>query len=167
MTLEQKYAYKLDAIKSAAYVSTRRLMETYVEEYAFRAGEETEVYRIFAEAILSGVAKSLNDYFDKNEVHRLLNMVKFDEGKKMEKPTLREAQRRVALISGQEKLKECTELENEAAEKFCILMDWEITPEEVSAYDLGNGNYEIRSLDTNEGWLYNIDDDSMSPLADD
>ena len=50
------------------------------------------------------------------------------------KPTLREAQKRVALITGKKKLNErfsSVEEENNAVEKFCILMDWEVEPEDV------------------------------------
>ena len=53
------------------------------------------------------------------------------ESKKL---TLKEAQERVALIAGKKKLNEqfsSVEEENDAVEKFCILMDWEIEPEDV------------------------------------
>ena len=58
------------------------------------------------------------------------------EGKESKKPSLREAQRIVALISGEnaKKVRESlssVEEENEAVEKFCILMDWEVEPEDV------------------------------------
>ena len=52
----------------------------------------------------------------------------------MNKPTLKEAQERVALIAGKKKLNELfssVEEENDARTKFCILMDWEVEPEDV------------------------------------
>ena len=56
------------------------------------------------------------------------------ESKKIDKPTLKEAQERVALIAGKKKLNEqfsSADEEQDAVEKFCILMDWEVEPEDV------------------------------------
>ena len=116
-------------------------MKTYAEEYAYRASEEEgeseqkKVLKFFAETILSGVADALREYFDDNEVYEMLDSTEFlREGKKMDKPTLKEAQERVALIAGKKKLNErfsSVEEERDAIERFCILMDWEVKPEDV------------------------------------
>lgn len=141
MAEKSEYSYKLNEVYHNAKVHTSRLMETYAEEYAYRAseeegeGEEKKVLKFFAETILSGVADALCEYFEKNEVYEMLDSTEFfSEGKKMDKPTLKEAQERVALVAGKKKLNEqfsSVEEENDAIEKFCILMDWEVEPEDV------------------------------------
>ena len=141
MAEKNEYSYKLNEVYHNAVVYTNILMETYAEEYAYRAseeegeGEQKKVLKFFAETILSGVADALSEYFEKNEVYEMLDSTEFlRDGKKMDKPTLKEAQERVALIAGKKKLNEqfsSAEEENDAVEKFCILMDWEIEPEDV------------------------------------
>lgn len=141
MAEKNEYSYKLNEVYHAAKVHTSRLMKTYAEEYAYRAseeegeGEQKKVLKFFAETILSGVADALREYFDDNEVYEMLDSTEFlREGKKMDKPTLKEAQERVALIAGKKKLNErfsSVEEERDAREKFCILMDWEVKPEDV------------------------------------
>ena len=141
MAEKNEYTYKLNEVYHNAVVHTNRLMKTYAEEYAYRASEEEgesekkKVLKFFAETILSGVAGALREYFEKDEIYDMLDSTEFlREGKKMDKPTLKEAQERVALIAGKKKLNErfsSVEEENEAIEKFCILMDWEVKPEDV------------------------------------
>ena len=141
MAEKNEYSYKLNEVYHTAKVHTSRLMKTYAEEYAYRASEEEgeseqkKVLKFFAETILSGVADALCEYFEKNEVYEMLDSTEFlRESKKMDKPTLKEAQERVALIAGKKKLNELfssVEEENDAVEKFCILMDWEVEPEDV------------------------------------
>lgn len=141
MAEKNGYSYKLNEVYHNAKVHTSRLMKTHAEEYAYRASEEEgeserkKVLKFFAETILSGVADALCEYFEKNEVYEMLDSTEFfSEGKKMDKPTLKEAQERVALIAGKKKLNEqfsSVEEENDAVEKFCILMDWEVEPKDV------------------------------------
>lgn len=141
MAEKNEYSYKLNEVYHAAEVHTSRLMKTYAEEKAYRASEEEgeseqkKVLKFFAETILSGVADALREYFDDKEVYDMLDSAKFlREGKKMNKPTLKEAQERVALIAGKKKLNEqfsSADEEQDAVEKFCILMDWEVEPEDV------------------------------------
>lgn len=140
MAEKNEYSYKLNEVYHAAKVHTSRLMKTYAEEYAYRASEEEgeseqkKVLKFFAETIISGVAKGLLDYFDKDEICDMLNTAELYENKTVDKPTLREAQERVALIAGNKKLNErfsSVEEERDARERFCILMDWEVKPEDV------------------------------------
>ena len=141
MAEKNEYSYKLNEVYHNAVVHTSRLMKTYAEEYAYRASEEEgesekkKVLKFFAETILSGVAGALREYFEKDEIYDMLDSTEFlREGKKLDKPTLKEAQERVALIAGKKKLNELfssVEEENDAREKFCILMDWEVEPEDV------------------------------------
>ena len=141
MAEKNEYSYKLNEVYHAAKVHTSRLMKTYAEEYAYRAseeegeGEQKKVLKFFAETILSGVAGALREYFDDNEVYEMLDSTEFlRECKKMNKPTLKEAQKRVALIAGKKKLNErfsSVEEERDAVEKFCSLTDWEIKPEDI------------------------------------
>lgn len=97
MAEKNEYSYKLNEVYHAAEVHTSRLMETYAEEYAYRAseeegeGEQKKVLKFFAETILSGVADALSEYFEKNEVYEMLDSTEFlREGKKMDKPSLTE-----------------------------------------------------------------------------
>ena len=140
MAEKNEYSYKLNEVYHTAKVHTSRLMKTYAEEYAYRASEEEgeseqkKVLKFFAETIISGVAKGLLDYFDKDEICDMLNTAELYENKTIDKPTLREAQERVALIAGKKKLNEqfsSVEEERDARERFCILMDWEVKPEDV------------------------------------
>ena len=140
MAEKNEYSYKLNEVYHAAKVHTSRLMKTYAEEYAYRASEEEgeseqkKVLKFFAETIISGVAKGLLDYFDKDEICDMLNTAELYENKTVDKPTLKEAQKRVALIAGKKKLNErfsSVEEERDARERFCILMDWEVKPEDV------------------------------------
>lgn len=97
MAEKNEYSYKLNEVYHTAKVHTSRLMKTYAEEYAYRASEEEgeseqkKVLKFFAETILSGVADALCEYFEKNEVYEMLDSTEFlREGKKMDKPTLKE-----------------------------------------------------------------------------
>lgn len=76
----------------------------------------------------------------------------------MDKPTLREAQDRVALIAGQKKLNEMfssADEENDAVENFCILMDWEVKPEDVlHCVKNADGNF---TMQINDGTQFTYD----------
>ena len=165
MAEKNEYSYKLNEVYHAAEVHTSRLMETYAEEYAYRAseeegeGEQKKVLKFFAETILSGVADALSEYFEKNEVYEMLDSTEFlREGKKMDKPTLKEAQERVALIAGKKKLNEQfsgADEEKDAVENFCILMDWEVEPEDVlHCVKNSDGNF---TLQINDGTQFTYD----------
>ena len=96
MAEKNEYSYKLNEVYHAAEVHTSRLMETYAEEYAYRAseeegeGEQKKVLKFFAETILSGVAKGLLDYFDKDEIYDMLDTAELYESKAINKPSLTE-----------------------------------------------------------------------------
>ena len=102
MAEKNEYSYKLNEVYHAAEVHTSRLMETYAEEYAYRAseeegeGEQKKVLRFFAETILSGVADALSEYFEKNEVDDMLNTTKhYNESKIINKPSLTETEEKL------------------------------------------------------------------------
>ena len=165
MAEKSEYSYKLNEVYHNAKVHTSRLMETYAEEYAYRASEEEgesekkKVLKFFAETILSGVAYALSEYFEKNEVYEMLDSTEFHrESKTMEKPTLREAQERVALITGKKKLNEQfsgADEEKDAVENFCILMDWEVEPEDVlHCVKNSDGNF---TMQLNDGTQFTYD----------
>lgn len=165
MAEKNEYSYKLNEVYHAAEVHTSRLMEIYAEEYAYRAseeegeGEQKKVLKFFAETILSGVADALSEYFDKNEVYEMLDSTELlREGKKMYKPTLKEAQKRVALIAGKKKLNELfssADEEEDAVENFCILMDWEVEPEDVlHCVKNRDGNF---TMQLNDGTQFTYD----------
>lgn len=159
MAEKNEYSYKLNEVYHNAKVHTSRLMKTYAEEYAYRESERKKVLKFFAETILSGVADALCEYFEKNEVYEMLDSTEFlREGKKMDKPTLKEAQERVALIAGKKKLNELfssVEEENDAVEKFCILMDWEVEPKDVlHCVKNSDGNF---TMQLNDGIQFTYD----------
>lgn len=159
MAEKNEYSYKLNEVYHTAKVHTSRLMKTYAEEYAYRESEQKKVLKFFAETILSGVADALCEYFEKNEVYEMLDSTEFlRESKKMDKPTLKEAQERVALIAGKKKLNEqfsSVEEENDAVEKFCILMDWEVEPEDVlHCVKNSDGNF---TMQLNDGIQFTYD----------
>lgn len=69
----------------------------------------------------------------KTKGRKRIAKVRESEDKKLS-DYVKEAQERVALIAGKKKLNEqfsSVEEENVAVEKFCILMDWEVEPEDV------------------------------------
>lgn len=96
MAEQNEYSYKLNEVYHAATVHTKRLMKTYAEEYAYHASEEEgesekkKVLKFFAETILSGVAKGLLDYFDKDEIYDMLDTAELYESKAIDKPSLTE-----------------------------------------------------------------------------
>ena len=96
MAEKNEYSYKLNEVYHAAIVHTKRLMKTYAEEYAYHASEEEgesekkKVLKFFAETILSGVAKGLLDYFDKDEIYGMLDTAELYESKAIDKPSLTE-----------------------------------------------------------------------------
>ena len=154
----QEYTRKLDEVYHNVFTHTSRVMKTYAEEPAYRASEEEgenekeEVLKFFAKRILSGVADALLDYFSDIDIYEMLDSTKFlREGKNMDKPTLREAQDRVALIAGQKKLNEMfsgADEEKDAVENFCILMDWEVKPEDVlHCVKNADGNFTMQLKD--------------------
>lgn len=156
MADKQEYTRKLDEVYHNVFTHTSRVMKTYAEEPAYRASEEEgenekeEVLKFFAEKILSGVADALLDYFSDIDIYEMLDSTEFlREGKKMDKPTLREAQERVALIAGKQKLKESDDegLVDSIIEKFCILMDWEVTPDDIQAVGESEGLYFMHLKD--------------------
>lgn len=70
---------------------------------------------------------------DKTKGCKRIVKVRESEDKKLS-DYVKEAQERVALIAGKKKLNErfsSVEEERDARERFCILMDWEIKPEDV------------------------------------
>mgnify|MGYP004504586519 CR=1 FL=1 len=155
MAEKQEFTRKLDEIYHNVFTHTKRMMETYAEEPAYRVSEEEgenekeEVLKFFAERVISGVADALLDYFSDTDIYDMLDSAEFlREGKIMDKPTLKEAQDRVALIAGQKKLQESTE-ENvdEIIDKFCILMDWEVKPEDIQAVAETCGKYIMHLKD--------------------
>lgn len=154
----QEYTRKLDEVYHNVFTHTSRVMKTYAEEPAYRASEEEgenekeEVLKFFAKRILSGVADALLDYFSDIDIYEMLDSTEFlREGKNMDKPTLREAQDRVALIAGQKKLNEMfsgADEEKDAVENFCILMDWEVKPEDVlHCVKNADGNFTMQLKD--------------------
>ena len=82
----------------------------------------------------------------------------YREGKTMEKPIVKEAQKRIALISGHKKLNErfsSVEEENEVVEKFCILMNQEIDPGDV-LHCIKNSDYNF-TIQLEDGTQFTYD----------
>lgn len=82
-----------------------------------------------------------------------------ENGKKIN--TIREAEKRVSLIAGN-RLKESFDDEvKDAIESFCILMDWEITPEDIKSCEYSDdGLFEI-TTNSGENFTYDIVNDQI------
>lgn len=80
------------------------------------------------------------------------------------KVSLKEAQDRVALIAGQKKLNEnfsSAEEEADAVEDFCILMDWEVKPENVlHCVKNSDGNF-VMQIDDGTQFTYDPVNDCL------
>lgn len=172
MADKQEYTRKLDEVYHSVFTHIKRVMKTYAEEPAYRASEEEgenekqEVLKFFADRILSGVADALLDYFSDIDIYEMLDSTEFlREDKIMNKPTLREAQDRVALIAGQKKLNEAfssVDEENDAIENFCILMDWEVQPEDVlHCVKNADGNFTMQ-IDDGTQFIYDPVNDCLT-----
>ena len=148
---------KTDETYQRARSFTRREMETFVNRVQLEKvdeDDESEVFELFGAKILKGVADELMNYFPadsyRNSIEELAYRI-FNEAKENNKPTLREAQDRVALIVGQKKLNEgfsSVDEERDAVENFCVLMDWEVKPEDVlHCVKNADGNFTMQLED--------------------
>lgn len=146
----QKYTYLRDEAHDAAKKSARRIVNLYGKARIEPEDEEIDVLAMFGAVILDGIVEGLMEYYPvdayqpdvvkaiREAAGKATNHGNGDlyEGKDNKKPSLKEAQRIVALVSGEnaKRVREnlsSVEEEDEAVEKFCILMDWEVAPEDV------------------------------------
>lgn len=171
------FGRKTDEIYQRARSYTRREMETFVDKVQLGKVDEDddlEVFELFGAKILKGVADELMNYFPadsyRNSIEELAYGV-FNESKENNKPSLKEAKERVALIAGQQKMEESQKMEENlessmiqaAKEGFCILMDWEIKPEDITRcviIDDLDGIFAIETAD-GEKFKYNMKDDCI------
>lgn len=146
----QNYTYLRDKAHDAAKKSARRIVDLYGKARIESGDEQIDVFAMFGAVILDGIVEGLMEYYPVDayqpdvvkEIREAYDRATkhgngdLNEGKETKKPSLKEAQRIVALISGEnaKRVRErfsSVEEENEAVEKFCILMDWEVAPEDV------------------------------------
>lgn len=146
----QKYTYLRDKAHDAAKKSARRIIDLYGKARIESEDELDDVLAMFGAVILDGIVEGLMEYYPVDayqpDVVKAIREVEgkatnhgngdLYEGKDNKKPSLKEAQRIVALVSGEnaKRVRESlssVEEEDEAVEKFCILMDWEVAPEDV------------------------------------
>lgn len=146
----QKYTYLRDKAHDAAKKSARRIIDLYGKARIESEDELDDVLAMFGAVILDGIVEGLMEYYPVDayqpDVVKAIREVEgkatnhgngdLHEGKDIKKPSLKEAQRIVALVSGEnaKRVRESlssVEEEDEAVEKFCILMDWEVAPEDV------------------------------------
>lgn len=162
------FGRKTDEIYQRARSYTRREMETFVDEAQLGKVEEDddlEVFELFGAKILKGVADELMNYFPadsyRNSIEELAYGV-FNEAKENNKPSLKEAKERVALIAGQQKLKESNDeaYVDSVIEKFCILMDWEVKPEDVIGVAEADGKY-IMHIEDGTSFTYDPIEDCL------
>lgn len=164
----QKYTYLRDKAHDAAKKSARRIIDLYGKARIETEDEEIDVLAMFGAVILDGIVEGLMEYYPVDayqpDVVKAIREVAgkatnhgngdLYEGKDNKKPSLKEAQRIVALVSGEnakrvrESLSSVEEEEvDEAVEKFCILMDWEVTPEDIQAVAEADGKYIMHLKD--------------------
>lgn len=165
------FGRKTDEIYQRARSFARREMDTFVDKAQLGKVDEEDdlrVFELFGAKILKGVADELMNYFPadsyRNSIEELAYGV-FNESKENNKPSLREAKERVALIAGQQKMEENLERSmcNSAVEKFCMLMDWEVKPEDIIRcviIDDLDGLFSIETAD-GEKFRYNMKDDCI------
>lgn len=146
----QRYTYLRDKAHDAAVKNARRIIDLYGRARLEKGDEQIDVLAMFGAVILDGIVEGLKEYYPvdayqpnvveaiREAFNKAINNGNGDlnEGKEIKKPSLKEAQRIVALISGEsaKRVRESfssVEEESEAVEKFCILMDWEVAPEDV------------------------------------
>lgn len=154
----QLFTRKLDEVYHNVATFVKRQMHTYVDEVQLAKvgkSEQSEVYKIFAETILEAARDVVGDYIKPH----------------IEKPTLNEAQKRVDSVSGKlqesgkkvvNKLKESFDDEvKDAIENFCILMDWEVSPEDIKSCEYSDdGLFEI-TTNSGENFTYDIVNDQI------
>lgn len=146
----QNYTYLRDKAHDAAKKNARRIIDLYGKARIAEGDEQDDVIAMFGTVILDGIVEGLMEYYPvdayqpdvveaiREAYGKATNYGNGDlhENKTMKKPSLKEAQRIVALVSGgnDKRVREqfsSVEEEDEAVEKFCILMDWEVAPEDV------------------------------------
>lgn len=155
----QLFTRKLDEVYNNVNTFVKRQMHTYVDEAQLEKvdeSEQPEVYKIFAETILEATRDALGYYIEPPYI---------------ENPTLNEAHKRVDSISGKlqesgkkvaTKLKESFDDEvKDAIENFCILMDWEVSPEDIKSCEHSDdGLFEI-TTNSGENFTYDIVNDQI------
>lgn len=155
----QLFTRKLDEVYHNVNTFVKRQMHTYVDEVQLAKvgeSEQSEVYKVFAETILEATRDALGYYI---------------ESPYIEKPTLNEAQKRVDSVSGKlqesgkktaNKLKESFDDEvKDAIENFCILMDWEVSPDDIKSCEYSDdGLFEI-TTNSGENFTYDFVNDQI------
>lgn len=146
----QKYTYLRDKAHDAAVKNAKRIMYLYGKARLEEGDEQNDVLAMFGAVILDGIIEGLMESYPVDSYQpdvvkaireaygKAINNGNGDlnEGKETKKPSLREAQRIVDLVSGEnaKRVRErfsSVEEESEAVEKFCILIDWEVAPEDI------------------------------------
>lgn len=176
----QNYTYLRDKAHDAAKKSARRIIDLYGKARIAEGDEQDDVIAMFGAVILDGIIDGLMEYYPVDayqpDVVKAIREADgkatnhgngdLNEGKTMKKPSLREAQRIVALVSGEnaKRVREqlsSVEEENEAVEKFCILMDWEVAPEDVlHCVKNGDGTFTMQVIDGTQ-FKYNPVEDCL------
>lgn len=163
------FGRRTDEIYQRARSFARREMDTFVDKAQLGKVDEEDdlrVFELFGAKILKGVADELMNYFPadsyRNSIEELAYGV-FNESKESNKPSLKEAKERVALIARQQKLKESNDeaYVNLVIEKFCILMDWEVKPEDVIGVTEVDGKY-IMHIEDGTSFTYDPVNDCLT-----
>lgn len=165
----QMFTRKTDEVALRSHQFVRRTMDTFVDEVQLNKVDEDdqmEVYELFGCTILKGVIGELFQYFPADDIRNTLaelgmplyDAAPYSEGVKNNKPSLREAQNRVALIAGKQKMNENLESSmcNDAKEKFCILFDWEYQPEDIKCFIIDDVDMIFR-ITVKDGTKYTYD----------
>ena len=162
----QRYTYLRDKAHDAALKNARRIIDLYGRARIEKGDEQIDVLAMFGAVILDGIVEGLMECYPvdayqpdvveaiREAFNKAINNGNGDlnEGKEIKKPSLKEAQRIVALVSGEnaKRVRErfsSVEEENEAVEKFCILMDWEVAPEDVlHCVKNGDGTFTLQEF---------------------
>lgn len=154
----QLFTNKLNEIYELGKIKARTALEQYVDENQLAKIDEEDdlsLYELFGLKYLLGSVEGMMYYFPADEIRRSLGEMYdclYRESLKNKKPVLKENL-------------ESSMCEN-AKEKFCILMDWDVTPEDIKSCFIVDDIERVFRIILNNGekYLYYANDDCMKPL---
>lgn len=158
----QLFTRKTDEVFLRAKNFTARTLDTFVDDVQkakVEEDDETEVYELFGCTLLKGVISELMQYFPADEIRNTLadlgnpiyDAAPYYEGVK-KNPSKRIKENRESSILAA------------AKEALCILLDWEVTPEDLDygvIIDDLDCICSFRNKNTGEKYVYSLKDDCI------
>ncbi len=158
MVDRQLFTNKLNEIRERAFQRARSEMKMFTEDQLSKVSPEEyeEVLEFFKESLVRGAEDGCDEAIE-GILFETMN-----ESNNERKVSIRES---VEIISGKQKMNENLESSmcQAAKEGFCILMDWDIKPEDIVKciiVDDVDGIFSITTAD-GENFKYNMKDDCL------